>query len=125
MIVEENGGDVVAAERSRNGDGEVVQSWGAGREDLVIGRGKEGRDKRERNSRACPIPKPSGLVGEILGFKSENGSGGEEGDESGKTCPIPRTPSEMLGFKKVLPRTDSDAEGFGRRREGGEGIGPP
>jgi cytochrome c oxidase assembly factor 2 len=32
----------------------------------------DGVTRRRRRKRECPVPKPGGLVGEILGFKSRN-----------------------------------------------------
>jgi len=32
------------------------------------------QEQRRRGRRECPIPKPGGIVGEVLGFKSENDS---------------------------------------------------
>jgi cytochrome c oxidase assembly factor 2 len=29
-------------------------------------------DERERNRRECPVPKPGGLIGQVLGLKHEN-----------------------------------------------------
>lgn len=39
--------------------------------------GMEEQTSGKRSRRECPIPKPSGRVGELLGFKNERGAGGD------------------------------------------------
>jgi len=53
--------DCAVAEESDDGDSEETSPIGA-----------------RRPKRECPIPKPGGLVGEILGFKESRGDGKRE-----------------------------------------------
>ena len=62
----------------------------------------------KRGQRSCPVPKPSGLVGEILGFNDHHLSSpnqNQDQDQSKKeSCPIPPSAvmvGELLGFKRV------------------------
>jgi cytochrome c oxidase assembly factor 2 len=36
----------------------------------------EGEEEGKRTKRECPVPKPGGIVGEILGFKASSGESG-------------------------------------------------
>jgi len=51
-------------------EGVVSEGYGAERECGAVEQVREKRSRRE-----CPVPKPGGLVGEILGFKG-SGDGG-------------------------------------------------
>ena len=58
----------------REEDGKSKDSLGA--EDGSEGEDVEGIEGGKRSmKRECPVPKPGGIVGEILGFKSSSGEG--------------------------------------------------
>jgi cytochrome c oxidase assembly factor 2 len=40
--------------------------------------GMEGKGEKRVVKRECPVPKPGGIVGEILGFKSSSGEKGSK-----------------------------------------------
>ncbi|CAK7211856.1 hypothetical protein SBRCBS47491_001265 [Sporothrix bragantina] len=48
-----------------------------------------------RSTRECPVPKPGGIVGELLGFKSSSSSSSSSSNESGQPQPsqAPHLPS--------------------------------
>lgn len=54
-----------------------------GHEERELRRLTEESNRTEKQGHACPVPKPGGFVGEILGFRNDvkNGSGGGSGHE--------------------------------------------
>ena len=66
-----DGGGGNAWRRERRTSTEVVKECAAAEES-----GDELEDRGvERSKRECPVPKPGGLVGEILGFKGSSSDG--------------------------------------------------
>ena len=59
---------------AKEGSNEVDQLDSAS---LVGADGIEEQTSGKRSPRECPIPKPSGRVGELLGFKNERSAGGD------------------------------------------------
>jgi cytochrome c oxidase assembly factor 2 len=69
---DENGNVVPAVAAT---DSEELIAIGGRREKDGDSSAEGSKDERRALGRECPVPKPGGLVGQILGFKKEDGGG--------------------------------------------------
>ena len=59
--------------RRRTADDPIDESSGAGREaSMALYISEEEKDRMRKKAHECPVPKPPGVIGRILGFNVED-----------------------------------------------------